>query len=299
MRIRTGNDGGAGIWLNNAANSSLQSFIGLENDTYTGIYGAAGAGWAFGMNTLNGNIKMMGLVGIGTATPNAPLSFPATLGKKITLYPGATGDVGMAVQGNLLQIYADHPNADIALGYDQAGVFTERFRVKANGALMVNGSAGAAGQVLKSNGTSSPPTWVTPVTNFVSSGLSAISLTNNGDLATITSVTVNVTVESYVEVSGTVALYTGSCFGCSDASVYLLLNDPSQTHEAIVCANPHIMGITSLSFLHRTVYSVPPGNYTFTLKAIKISGPAVSDAGPYSGNLDAPPGRLTARVIPL
>jgi hypothetical protein len=78
-------------------------------------------------------IKGNGKVGIGTTNPNAPLGFPAALGKKITLYPGGTGDAGLAVQGNLLQMYADHPNADIAFGYDQAGVFTERMRVKGNG----------------------------------------------------------------------------------------------------------------------------------------------------------------------
>jgi hypothetical protein len=78
-------------------------------------------------------IKGNGNVGIGTSTPTAPLAFPPALGKKITLYPGATGDVGMAVQGNLFQIYSDNPNADIAFGYDQAGTMTERMRIKANG----------------------------------------------------------------------------------------------------------------------------------------------------------------------
>jgi Chaperone of endosialidase len=80
-----------------------------------------------GATFLNGN------VGIGTATPNAPLSFPPVLGKKITLYPGATGDVGISVQGNLFQIYSDNPSADIAFGYDQGGTMTERMRIKANG----------------------------------------------------------------------------------------------------------------------------------------------------------------------
>jgi hypothetical protein len=78
-------------------------------------------------------IKGTGFVGIGTNNPNAPLGFPPALGKKITLYPGATGDVGLAVQGNLLQIYSDNPNADIAFGYDQAGTLTERMRIKGNG----------------------------------------------------------------------------------------------------------------------------------------------------------------------
>jgi hypothetical protein len=85
----------------------------------------------------DGNQRMFvtssGNVGIQNSNPNAPLAFPAFLGKKITLYPGASGDVGFAVQGNLLEIYADHPNADVAFGYDQSGVFTERMRVRGNG----------------------------------------------------------------------------------------------------------------------------------------------------------------------
>ncbi len=86
----------------------------------------------------NGNVTRMvlddqGRLGIGNNNPNAPLAFPPALGKKITLYPGATGDVGLSVQGNLLQIYSDNPNADIAFGYDQGGVLIERMRIKGNG----------------------------------------------------------------------------------------------------------------------------------------------------------------------
>jgi hypothetical protein len=101
-------------------------------------------------------------VGIGTDAPNAALGFPPVLGKKITLYPGPTGDVGIGVGGNRLQLYADNPNADVAMGYDQAGVFTERFAVKPTGALAVNGDVGAAGQVLQSNGGGAAATWVSP-----------------------------------------------------------------------------------------------------------------------------------------
>lgn len=299
MRIRTGSDGEAGIWLNNLANTAVQSFVGLENDNTVGLYGAAGAGWSFGMNTANGNVKMMGLVGIGTTTPNAPLSFAPALGKKITLYPGATGDVGMAVQGNLLQIYSDHPNADIALGYDQAGVFTERFRVRANGVLMVNGNAGTAGQVLKSNGPSSPPVWVSPVTTFVSSGAAFSPLVNNGDETTISSVSVTVTQSSYVQVSGTLGVYSAGCFGCGDASVYLLMNDPSQSFEWVVAANPHVIGVTNMSFDQRTLFPLSAGNYTFTLRARKNSGPTVSSASGQTGVYQSPFGSLTAKVIPL
>jgi hypothetical protein len=104
-------------------------------------------------------IKGNGYVGIGISTPNAPLTFAPALGKKITLYPGATGDVGFGVAGNRLQIYSDNPNADVAIGYDAGGTFNERFAVKPTGAVAVNGNVGGAGQVLMSTGGASAATW--------------------------------------------------------------------------------------------------------------------------------------------
>ncbi|MFM9909753.1 MAG: hypothetical protein ACKVOW_10410 [Chitinophagaceae bacterium] len=215
MRIRTGLDGEAGIWLNNNNNTGVQGFMGLENDTYLGLYGAGGSGWSFGMNTINGDIKMSGRLGIGTTTPNAPLSFPPALGKKITLYPGTTGDVGMAVQGNLLQIYSDNPNADIALGYDQGGVFTERFRVKANGSLMINGNAGNPGQLIQSTGSGTAPVWVDPPPK-VQYYRTAINNTLLTDASSRLDIPVPVTVyaNSIITVSVTVDAITANFFGC-------------------------------------------------------------------------------------
>jgi len=60
-----------------------------------------------------------GNIGVGITNPGSPLSFPAFLEKKVCFYPGATGDVGIAVQGNYLQIYGDNPNAAVGLGYQQ------------------------------------------------------------------------------------------------------------------------------------------------------------------------------------
>lgn len=169
------------------------------------------AGGAFFSLSANGNI------GIGTATPNAPLSFPPALGKKITLYPGTTGDVGMAVQGNLLQIYSDNPNADVAIGYDQAGVFTERFRVKANGSLAVNGNSGTGGQVLKSNGAGTAPSWITPATTttqYYRTPITSVVLTDASPRLDL-DVPVSVLVNSVITVSVTVNISTGTFFGCN------------------------------------------------------------------------------------
>jgi hypothetical protein len=73
-------------------------------------------------------------VGIGTSSPTRPLSFPGLLGKKISLYPGASGDAGFGVFNNELRIHSDYSGADITLGYDDFTLgFTERMRIKGNG----------------------------------------------------------------------------------------------------------------------------------------------------------------------
>ena len=114
-----------------------------------------------------GRLALMdnGNLGLGVTDPTNKLSFAPVLGKKISLYPGATGDAGFGVSGNRLQIYADNPDADVAIGYDAAGTFNERFAVKPNGALAVVGNTGTEGQVLQSNGSNAAPSWVTPATN--------------------------------------------------------------------------------------------------------------------------------------
>ena len=79
-------------------------------------------------------IDQTGKLGIGIPSPTSPLSFPNTIGKKISLYPGPTGDAGFGVFGNELRINSDYSNADITFGYDNfTNGFTENMRVKGNG----------------------------------------------------------------------------------------------------------------------------------------------------------------------
>jgi hypothetical protein len=127
-------------------------------------------------------IAANGNVGIGNLQPNAPLAFTPTLGKKITLYPGATGDVGFGVAGNRLQIYSDNPNADVAIGYDAAGVFNERFAVKPNGAIALSANTGQSNQLLSSSGSNSAAQWrgissILPTPNAVATA----TLPSNGN----------------------------------------------------------------------------------------------------------------------
>jgi hypothetical protein len=99
-------------------------------------------------------IKGNGNVGIGTNNPVKPLSFPATLGEKILLYPGGAGEVGIGVYGNELRLHSDNPGAAVSFGtQDNAGVFTQAGRFQISGAygLFVNGNIWANGTTYASD----------------------------------------------------------------------------------------------------------------------------------------------------
>src|SRR5215831_921500 len=110
---------------------------------------------AFGYGSSGAFNETMRVKGTGV------LQFPPSLAKKIIFYPGAIGDANIGVFGNELRMSSDYSGADITFGYDNRSTgFTEKFRMKANGSLAVNGNTGNSGQVLQSTGGNSP-TWST------------------------------------------------------------------------------------------------------------------------------------------
>ncbi|MEP7253233.1 MAG: hypothetical protein ABI683_12660, partial [Ginsengibacter sp.] len=213
-----------------------------------------------------------GNVGIGTLSPNSPLGFPPSLGKKITLYPGATGDVGLAVAGNRLQIYSDNPSADVAIGYDAAGTFNERFAFKPNGALAINGNTGNPGQVLQSNGNGAAAIWTSSSnilynnTNIVN-GTGSITLSPSGvynaDLPGL-SYTVNVSTNSKALVSFNIPVHTNSCFSCGASGFYIyLMYDGAIISQFIWNLSNDFYSQLSGSYL----LTVSPGTHTINLNA--------------------------------
>ena len=126
IRVRY-NATNAGIWYNKQTNTE-SLFTGVFNDSVYGIYSSVSPGWKFYFDHKNGAL------GINLSNPKAPLSFPAATGKKISLYPGGTGDVGLDVFGNEFRLHSDHAGADITFGYDDfTNGFTERMRIKGSG----------------------------------------------------------------------------------------------------------------------------------------------------------------------
>lgn len=142
----------AGLWLTNLANTQNVSFIGMAADNLTGFYGAAGAGWGLTMNTTNSYVG----IGLNGAQPTVPLHISAGFGleKKITLYPGGTGDVGLGVYGGELRLYNDVPTGKISFDIDNYTTgFTELGKFQQNGAyaLSVFGSIWANGTTYASD----------------------------------------------------------------------------------------------------------------------------------------------------
>ncbi len=296
MRIRSGGDltNSAGLWLNRTDNSATQAFFGVEDNNWAGFYG--GSGWSFGMNTNNGDVKILSRLGIGTSTPNAPLGFPPALGKKITLYPGVSGDVGMAVQGNLLQIYSDNPNADIAFGYDQAGNFNERFRFRSNGALSINGSTGNAGQVLQSNGAGGA-SWGSGTNTLYSNTLELraageLFVEDNNTWVFIPGMqySFSTTGNTKVLVNYSVNASSSGCTGCQATHFYvdLLVNNNSTIlrRKEINSNSVDVVSGTCVSTL-------PPGTHTILLRVQKLIGQplVIMGSGAYASI-------MTLQIIP-
>lgn len=213
-----------------------------------------------GSNISNGN---SGNVGIGTTNPNSPLGFPAVLGKKITLYPGTSGDIGFGVTGNRLQIYSDNPNADVAIGYDAAGTFNERFTVKANGAVAVNGNTGTAGQVLQSNG-NNPAAWDFPVKTYqwglpyyTINSIAETSIFNQNVTATASSsfiITIQLTIN-------------GSGLAAGAGTAYLYIDGIKSAQIGIKVDGNY--SYTSVTSLPNFIFNGGPGNHSLDIRVLK------------------------------
>lgn len=148
MRVKGNGNVGIGTASPNSKLEVFGSGYGIfQNDgtVSVGTYTSAAGGWLGTSSnhplhffTANSGEKMTlsvaGNLGIGVTTPTSPLSFPAAEGKKISLYPGATGDAGFGVYANELRIHTDYSGADITFGYDNfINPFTERMRIRGNG----------------------------------------------------------------------------------------------------------------------------------------------------------------------
>jgi hypothetical protein len=265
--------GGAGVWMYKADNSNLLGFMGTQNNQNVGFYGGP-AGWGFTYDAINSR------VGIGNNNPGAPLSFGAVSGKKISLYPAAAGDIGMAATSDELQIYSDNYNAKLALGYNYQGVFYESFSVN-GGQLKVNGTGGAVGEVIRSNGINSSSSWGSATgemfTNSNVFNLSTYSVLTSGNNVSydLPGLDQNITLTKISKVLVSMHVSAGSayCFACGSTTLRFSLSIDNNFNgvfkKTIVIPNQTSLDDDSGFRL----YTLPAGTHNFKMSVTHINGP--------------------------
>ena len=128
---------GAGLTTGTVPDARLSSNVALRS----------------GGNTFSGNQIINNNLGLGTGTPNFPLSFPDSVGEKISLWGQVPGNTfGLGIQNNLLQIHGATSANDIAFGYGHSTNLTETMRISGGGRLQVNGGIFARGGAPGANG---------------------------------------------------------------------------------------------------------------------------------------------------
>ena len=124
--------GVTGTYMSHEA-SDITSFFNYGPDAST-----RGGGYRFYIREADGGNSFVpltilndGNVGIGTVSPDFPLTFGATLGQKINLYDGA--DIGFGVQSSLFEIIGTSLNVDFTFGYGASGSLTRVMTIEGTG----------------------------------------------------------------------------------------------------------------------------------------------------------------------
>jgi hypothetical protein len=226
--------------------------------------------------TVSGNADITGNVGIGLSSPSYPLSFPNTLGDKISLSGTSGAHYGFGILGSLLQIHTPTSIDDIAFGYGSSGSFTEKFRMKGNGAFIINGSAGTAGQVFKSNGPSSPPSWVAPTNSLYNNTIqltpgSSVAISDEINWTPLSGMTYsfNTSGNAKVIVMFNVEVSPGQCTGCGATHFHIGVY---VDNVLTLNANQDVANSSFHTFSGNYLAQVTSGAHTIDIRAIK-SGP--------------------------
>jgi len=289
--------------LTSDANESGIIFGKNSNNISGGIYyNSSGNANGLQFNT-NGTANRMvisstGNVGIGLTNPGYPLNFAATLGDKISLWGNSGNHYGFGINNGLLQVYTDGSGSDVAFGYGTSGTFTEKFRMKGNGALVINGSAGSTGQVLQSNGPSASPSWNNPssalynnMTEYAQSSTVTMNNPGPGSSYTIPGMSgISFVIPSLSKVifSGTINTSRDACGGCGsiERSISVQLTSPF----VFIASGADFLSpletatlTTGMKFM-----TLGPGTYTVDCLIFNASG----------GSGTASSGRLNVIIIP-
>ena len=248
----------------------------------------------------NGNVARLviddaGRVGIGTIAPFSPLTFPSSLGEKISLYGNTTNSYGFAIQNGTLQIHSDAIGADIAFGYMFNGNFLERLRIKGTGGIAINGNQGSGGQVIQSNGAGNSISWASSTNTLFNNTVSVL----DGSYQQISTGSVALNGMSYsfslsgpakMMVSYSILSTALSCAFCGPSKTFIKITLDGTVLSTVWNDIPNGSTVTITT---TRVFTVNPGNHTVALSA-EVNGSTVEFG--YSSDF---PKAMTIQLIPL
>jgi len=270
-------------------------FFGKNSNNISGAigYNTSSTPNGFQFNTNGAASRMVisgaGNVGIGLGNPGFPLNFAAALGDKISLWGNSGNHYGFGINSGLLQVYTDGSGSDIGFGYGSSSSFTEKFRMKGNGGLVVNGNAGNAGQLLRSGGSGQPVSWSNPLNALYNN---ATEYSQTGGALTVNPVTtvylpgmsglsLVISSRSKVIVDASADVTSNTCFGCGGShailvvQVFLTGGGPLNTASVQTNIDP---GEQHTFVTGTKIITLNPGTYTIDtpIRNDNLSGPTLT-----------------------
>lgn len=271
---------GSGVWMYKADNTGLLGFMGVQNNQNLGFYGGP-VGWGFTYDAVNSR------VGIGNNNPATRLDVAGLNNWDVN---GTEGDMrigngtyrikfGVALGGggagssSIMQYGAPGGFNNLAIGAQGKNFISVNGTsnyvdiTNATGGLRIDGNAGAAGQILTSNGAGAAPSWaanatITMASNSFTWGQSATVANFTGfTLVPGLSQVVNVPVAGRGMFIVKGQMINNGCFACGLASCkYDIWVDGVLIDRSIIQVGN---GLESVVTNGGTFYDLSAGAHTF------------------------------------
>ncbi len=268
-------DYGAGIWLNKSDNSGTLGFIGVQNNQNMGFYGGP-LGWGLTYDAINSR------VGIGINNPQHPLD----INGRMRLSGTNPDDPGIWLNdAGVDRAFVGLENNNYVGFYGNQGAGWKFAMNTQTGALKVNGSEGAPGQVLMTSGASGTANWGHPPKPYgftiiptQYSSISGVQTTANIEGVNNSTFTLN-------EQSTIVYTLTLPCYASgptqidSKGFVVVEILNSSSTRVSFASSQYYIHRATTITqTVSGIALNLPAGLYTIKARLAR--------SGPPDGNVD-------------